>query len=263
MAEFRDYKRYTTDPRWAAIYIDYQKKYAANARESDKRSAQLVKAASERMRMDRPARILDIGCSTGNFLRHLRAVLPTAELTGGDLMVPHLDECRKDQALKGIQFEEMDILEIPKGRFDIIVANAVSVYFDNHDYERAAKSIAAALPIGGVFVAFELIFPGDKSRRIIEPSDAHPEGLKVELRAKSFVQSAFEQAGMHDFDHVPWEMPIDLPKPIANGTDADLISWTELDETTNRRLLWRGIDPKTRWYQPWSHIVTRKCSSRG
>lgn len=258
--EFRDYKRYVTDERWAAIYSDYQKKYAVEPRESDKVSARLVREAVAMMALKRPPRILDIGCSTGNFLRLLKATMPHADLTGGDLMIAHQEQCKRDGTLEGIDFELMDILDLPKNRpFDVIVANAVNVYFDPLDYERAAKSIRAALAPYGAFVAFELVFPGNKERRVIEPSDAHPEGLKVELRSQRFVTETFLNAGFSEVVMTPFEIPIDLPKPEPSGTDAELISWTETDALTGRRLLWRGIGPD-RWYQPWTHIVAKKSA---
>lgn len=256
--QFRDWQRYTTDEKWGRTYSAYQQKYKSNPRESDKKSARLVAAAIQRMDLGHRPRILDIGCSTGNFLRHLTEVLPHVELTGGDLMQGHLDECRKDPSLADVTFETMNILDLPTARpFDVITANAVTYFFDNPDYERATRAIADALVPGGFFIGFELIFPGSKSRTVIEPSDAHPEGLKVELRSEDFARRTFHEAGFDEFEHLPWEMPIDLPKPEPTGTDADLISWTEMDDLTGRRLLWRGIDPATRWYQPWAHIVAR------
>jgi SAM-dependent methyltransferase len=257
--KFRDWKRYTTDEKWDRTYSDYQQRYRDQPRESDKKSSRMVVSAVRQLGLVRPPRILDIGCSTGNFLRHLKRVLPNAELTGGDLMEGHLSECRGDPTLAGITFETMNVLELPTTKyFDVIVANAVNVYFDAPDYQKAARSLAGAIVPGGFFVGFELIFPGNKTRTIIEPSDAHPEGLKVELRALDFVNSAFLEAGFHSLEYTPWEMPIDLPKPQATGTDAELISWTETDDLTGRRLLWRGIDPQTRWFQPWSHFITRR-----
>ena len=101
--------------------------------------------------LDHRPRILDIGCSTGNFLRHLKRLNINADLIGGDLMEPHLELCRTNPALAGVSFEVMDVFKIPTDQpFDIITANAVNVYFAPELYGQALQSIAGALRPGGV-----------------------------------------------------------------------------------------------------------------
>jgi SAM-dependent methyltransferase len=257
-AGFRDWKRYVTDDRWSEIYSDYQQRYVNNPRESDRKSAYLARLALLESGV-RSARILDIGCSTGNFLRHLRRVIPAAALYGGDLMEKHLEECRSAPDLRDIEFTRMDILALPNGNpFDVIVANAVSVYFDKPEYELACRSICAALKPGGTFIGFELVFPGDKEQQFVEPSDAHPEGLKLELRSEDFVVAAFKKAGFAECTVSPFDIPIDLPprESTQEEPDAHLYSRTERDPITNRRLLWRGP-----LFQPWAHICARRDST--
>ena len=254
-AKFRDYKRYVTDQEWAKIYSDYQNRYAINPRESDKVSAALVaQAIAERQPFAWKPRVLDIGCSTGNFLRHLNRVLPDAALSGGDLMALVIDKCRTDPTLEGISFEIMDVFAIPNRlQFDAIVANAVNVYFEPDEYLRALKSISAALHAGGTYIAYEWVFPREREQRHIEKSQAHPEGLKFWFRSEDFIQRVFREAGFAEVSVIPFEIPIDLPKPIPNGTDADLATYTVIDPVTNRRLMYRGD-----LYQPWAHIVARR-----
>lgn len=256
MEEFRDYKRYVSDPDWARTYSAYQKKYEVNPRESDKKSARLVLAALRDMPdLGRPPRILDIGCSTGNFLRHLRRLVPNAEFVGGDLMAPVVEECRNDPGLAGIAFEVMDIFDIPAELpFDVIVANAVTYLFEPAEFEKVSASFAKALSPGGAYVGYELTFPGDRERRVIEKSQGHPEGLKMILRAEDFVRSTFVAVGFDDVDIQPFDIPIDLPKPEPTGTDADLMTYTVRDAVTGRRLMYRGD-----LFQPWAHIVARKA----
>jgi SAM-dependent methyltransferase len=91
--DFLDYRRYVKKTEWAAKYSAYQKKYAVEPRESDKKSARLVVSALHQMQLSWKPRILDIGCSTGNFLAHLQRLCREAdistELIGGELIVPH------------------------------------------------------------------------------------------------------------------------------------------------------------------------------
>jgi SAM-dependent methyltransferase len=260
MTEFRDYKRYVSDPDWARTYSAYQKKYQVNPRESDKKSARLVMAALRDMpELRRPARILDIGCSTGNFLRHLRELVPDAELVGGDLMAPVVEECRNNPGLAGIAVQVMDVFNIPPSPpFDVIVANAVNVYFEPDEYRQALSSISRALRPGGVFVAYEWVFEDQRERRIVEKSDGHPEGLKFWFRSDGFVRSALAATGFDDVDIQTFDIPIDLPKPQPTGTDADLMTYTVRDAVTGRRLMYRGD-----LFQPWAHIVARKAHAAG
>jgi SAM-dependent methyltransferase len=260
MPEYRDYKSYYSDPDWARTYSAYQKRYEVNPRESDKKSARLVLAALRDMpERGRPPRILDIGCSTGNFLRHLRRLLPDVEFVGGDLMTRTVEECRSNPELAGISFATMDILDIPaEPPFDVIVANAVTYLFESAEFERACASFARALKPGGVYVGYEMIFPGNREMRVIEKSKGHPEGWKLMLRAEDFVRSSFFAAGFDDVDIQPFDIPIDLPKPEPTGTDADLVTYTVRDAVTGRRLMYRGD-----LFQPWAHIVARKARRAG
>lgn len=255
VAEFRDYKTYVTDPKWAVTYSDYQKRYAITPRESDKVSAKFVRRALD---MKRPLpwqpRILDIGCSTGNFLRHLKRIVPGAALYGGDLMAPVIEECRADPTLAGMTFDIMDVFDIPNRiGYDTIIANAVNVYFEPDEYLRALRSIAAALRHDGTYIAYEWVFPRDKEQRHVEVSQGHPEGLKFWFRAENTVRYLMLEAGFTDIEIIPFDIPIDMPKPIQNGTDADLATYTVIDPVTHRRLMYRGD-----LYQPWAHIVARK-----
>jgi SAM-dependent methyltransferase len=256
---FRDYRRYVTDERWARQYSDYQKRYVIEPRESDKKSARLVLSALREMRRRKP-RILDIGCSTGNFLALLQKLCRDAEmaadLTGGDLMVPAIEECRANPALAGIQFEVMDVFDLPTILpFDVIVANAVTYLFDREQFRRVCASIANALRPGGRYVGYELVFPGDKEERVVEKSNGHPEGLQLMLRSETFVRASLGAVGFEDVEVVRFDIPIDLPKPEPNGTDADLITYTVRDAVTGQRLMYRGA-----LYQPWAHIEVRKAS---
>jgi SAM-dependent methyltransferase len=247
----RDYQTYVTDRRWYEIYSRYQQKYAVNPRESDKKLTRLLVSA---LRGIRAPRILDIGCSTGNLLRLLKAALPQADLTGGDLMAPVIDECRGNPALTGMAFDVMDVFALPKDRpFDAIIANAVCVYFEQDEYTRALTSIAQAMKPEGVYLAYEWVFPGAREQRIVENSDAHPEGLKFWFRAEDKLRIAASHAGFSELDVIPFDIPIDLPRPSPTGTDADLMTYTQLDPVTSRRLMYRGTH-----YQPWCHILARK-----
>ncbi len=255
MAEFRDYKKYTSDPSWAKTYSDFQRRYFENPKESDKKIARLLLAALREMRLGgRPPRILDLGCSTGNLLRHLKAYDLVADLNGYDLMAAAIENCRRDRSLDGINFEVVDVLDLPANpQFDVITMNSVTYLFDDEKYSRLAVRLAEALSPRGVFIGYEMVFPGDRQEVHIEKSIGHPEGLRIIQRSEKNTVSAFIEAGFADIEIMPFEIPIDMPKPAPNGTDDDLTTYTVRDDKTNRRLMYRGP-----MYQPWSHIVARK-----
>ena len=174
-------------------------------------------------------------------------------------MAPIVEECRNNPDLAGIAFETMDIFDIPaEVPFDVIVANAVTYLFEPEEFEWVSASFAKALSPGGAYVGYELVFPGGREKRVIEKSQAHPEGLKMILRAEDFVGSSFVAAGFDDVDIQPFDIPIDLPKPEPTGTDADLVTYTVRDAVTNRRLMYRGD-----LFQPWAHIVAHKARPAG
>jgi SAM-dependent methyltransferase len=251
----RDHKNYVTDQTFAAAYAEYQDKYADNPRESDKRTAQLVLQSLRALQpMDHRPRILDIGCSTGNFLRHLKRLNINADLIGGDLMESHLDICRKNPALAGVSFQTMDVLDLPVDRpFDIITANAVNQMFDLHEYKQAMKSIGRALMPGGWFIAYEFVHNDLAERKIVETSKWHPDGLAIWFRSHAFVTLALKEADFYFADITPFDIGIDLPKPVPGSIEAQTLVTHTIKTDSGSRLLMRGA-----LNQPWAHIVARK-----
>jgi SAM-dependent methyltransferase len=178
MENFRDYKDYTTNDEWSKFYLKYQQKYQDNPRECDKKMAMLVQKAIKQSNMLNPS-ILDIGCSTGNFLLLLQNVLQNADLHGGDLMSSAIENCRNNIKLNNIKFSVVDVFDIPeKSEYDIITAIAVNVYFEPDEYIESLQSICRSLKPGGWFIAYEWVSIDDKEQRIVEKSHGHPNGLK-------------------------------------------------------------------------------------
>lgn len=242
------YSQYVSDKGMIGAYCDYQKKYKDEPRESDKVTLSLVKTASAgRTNVS----ILDIACSTGNFLRHLRTHIPSANLTGADLSIDFIEQCKMDSQLSSIKFEVADMLKLPEiGHFDIITATAVTYLFDWADYRSALKSIVDALKPGGSYIGFEFVNPFTvQDMTIIETNDWNPDGLTLRIRPMKKVEQAMKDAGFESVDFKPFVLPIDLPH---NGFDADIITYTRKDEH-GERLAFRGA-----LFQPWCHFVARK-----
>jgi ubiquinone/menaquinone biosynthesis C-methylase UbiE len=72
-----------------------------------------------------PARILDVGCGTGEISERLLELFPDASLIGIDLEVKHLERARQRSARFGgrAQFEKGDALQlpVPDASFDLVV----------------------------------------------------------------------------------------------------------------------------------------------
>lgn len=248
----KEYLGSTTD-----LYNVYQQRYAGNPRESDKVLIGLIaKAVAPRVRGGDKVSLLDIGCSTGNFLYHLRNALPALDLTGGDLAPGAVEACRADPKLAGIRFEVMDILDLPANRFDVVVANAATYFFDYTQYERTMASIACALKRNGHFLSFEFLHPHQQDIHIVERSRSHPDGLDLYFRPYHLAEAMLNRHGFSNVEFHPFAIPIDLPKGVTytdNQTGfEDLNSYTVKTES-GERLLFRGT-----LFQPWCHLVAQK-----
>jgi hypothetical protein len=60
------------------------------------------------------------------------------------------------------------------------------------------------------------------------------------LRSEEFVTRSLKDEGFSDVEVTQFDIPIDLHKPVPNGTDADLMTYTVRDDITGRRLMYRG-----------------------
>ncbi|MBM4135117.1 MAG: class I SAM-dependent methyltransferase [Nitrospira sp.] len=239
-------------------YNVYQKRYTEEPREGDKILIQLVRdAASKRLGAGDQVALLDVGCSTGNFLLHLKRAVPGLNLVGCDLAVSAIESCRRNPALAGIQFEVMGIFDLPRDRFDIIVTNAATYFFDYAQYEQAIASIGLALKRGGRWFSFEFVHPYEQDIHIVEKSRSHPRGLNLYFRPFSVVKQILEKRGFTGVHFLPFAIPIDLAKGVVFTDNCDgeeeLNTYTVKTES-GQRMLFRGT-----LFQPWCHLTAVKA----
>jgi len=256
MSKKYTYKEYTSSDTLYKKYSVYQARYADNIRESDRVLINMVKDIVQNSEPLKQT-LLDIGCSTGNLLDNIRQSAPDVKLTGGDLMANVIAECKQNKSLAGIDFKIMDILNLPdSAKFDIIVANAVSVYFEENEYDRAIKSVSGALEPDGWFIGFEWIHEFRQALKITETSRSHPDGLTIFFRPMEFIEGVLKKHGFADIQFRPFQIPIDLKKGQTYGNNEDgfedLNSYTVKMEE-NKRMLFRGA-----LFQPWCHFMARK-----
>jgi SAM-dependent methyltransferase len=240
------YLDYTGDAAHMQQYREYQQKYASKLRESDRVTLDLIR---ERLPSG-TGKLIDLGCSTGNMLRHLRHALPQLQLCGGDLVGSIIEENRAAKDLAGIEFRELDMLSYAFGpEFDIVLTNAALMFFDDAQFERSIVQAARALKPGGHLVTFDLFSQYDQEITVVERSHLHPQGLKFSFRSHRVVGAALDKAGLVDPRFRFFSMPFDLPKP---SEAKDVTSYTE-QTTDGRRLSFRGS-----LFQPWCHLTARK-----
>jgi len=239
------YDHYVKDDAFLTTYNEYQKRYATQVPERDKVILRIIAKAMG----GRAGALLDIGCSTGNLILHAKRLFSNIQFVGGELAESSLKEARGNPDLEGVRFEVMDMLDL-RGTYDVIVANAVAVYFGYDEYEAAMRSIAKALKPGGTYIAFEWLHPfADQDLTIIEKSVTHPEGLKIHFRPIAKVKAILESCGFSSIAFEPFEIPIDLPFP---GYTGDVATYTRTTDD-GARLQFRGT-----LFQPWCHLSAEK-----
>lgn len=243
------YDDYIKNEAFLTYYNAYQEKYIEQMRESDKVIVNLVQdTLSKHDSAKGPLRLLDIGCSTGNLLLHLKKLFPSLELVGGELAESSLEACRNNPKLSGISFERLDMLDLGyEAEFDIIIANAVAVYFYWEEYAKAARSCGRALKKGGTYIAFEWLHPFRcQDITINETSLGHPNGLRICFRPMPMVASVFENSGFENIQFLPFDLPIELPQ---SGIDDEVVTYT-IKAQDGRNMAFRGA-----LFQPWCHLT--------
>src|SRR5918995_443641 len=88
-------------------YLDYQERYAVEPRRTDVRLIELIeRECDSRPAADgnRPLKLLDLGCSSGNLLYHLRNRLPRLQYTGADVFPGIIEHCSQNPRLAGMDF---------------------------------------------------------------------------------------------------------------------------------------------------------------
>lgn len=237
------YGTYSQDERHMARYRDYQARYSSRVRESDR-------VLIEWLRESLPAgatELLDVGCSTGNLLVHLRRELPDLRLSGIDLSAETIAANAANADLSEIRFETADIVRADiEGVYDVITCNAIFFSLDDDELGAALGNLRRALAPGGQLFAFDWFHPHeDQHLTIVERSREFPDGLRITARPENRMRSLMQAAGFGSVEFRPFSMPFDLERP---GDPSDVTTYT-VATADSRRLSFRGA-----LFQPWSHM---------
>jgi SAM-dependent methyltransferase len=243
------YQDYVGDAAFLTEYNEYQQRYADGIRESDKVIVAMVGERVDNRKKER-LKILDIGCSTGNLLLHLKRAVPDADYIGGDLAQSSLRVCRQNRKLEGVTFHQMDVLDLPCGAFDIIIVNAVLYLFDDAQLFSAMISIFNGLKTGGQVIVYDFAHPFKHQNVIInETSRMHPHGLRICFRSMESIEKTAKAAGFKRVVFRSFDLPIDLAMP---GYDEEVVTYT-VPRQDGSRMMFRGV-----LYQPWCHMIIEK-----
>lgn len=240
---------YPKNDSYMEKYVEYQKKYANRIRESDK---VIIRLIGSKYNPSDSFSLLDIGCSTGNLLRHIKTSFPYSNLTGGDLSEKQIEVCTGDNNLKDINFAVLDVTNIePDLEFDIVVANAIFMGLTDDKVGRAASSIYRVLKPGGILILFDFLHPWNQELQIIERSQYLPSGYLFHYRSFGRVADLLgENQLFKNFQFIPFEIPIDLEVPEFGSPN--LQTYT-VNSASGNRIQFRGV-----LSQPWCHMVAEK-----
>lgn len=250
MSTTASYQQYVANDQHMKEYSNYQKRYATKLRESDRVIIELIQGIVDKNENGRPLTLLDIGCSTGNLLLHLKQMLPGLSLVGGDLARDVIEECKQNLELQGIEFCQLDVTQLSMDRkFDFVVANAVLGVLDEDEFDEAIKCIANALNDNGFLLVFDWFHPFEQQLTISEKSACIPNGLTWRARGFDRVEQCLVKHGLTDATFTPFFMGFDLEQP----TDRLSIQTYTVRTDAGKRLSFRGA-----FCQPWCHLAVQK-----
>jgi ubiquinone/menaquinone biosynthesis C-methylase UbiE len=239
-------------------YLEYQKRYSDTPRRSDAFLIHLIESSIQ-SKLSNPQfnfelselSLIDIGCSTGNFLFHLRRCLPNIKYSGADVFPSIIEFCRSDSRLDGIEFCQLDVRNMPQTQpsYDMIVVNAVLHRFDKCTLRKCIKGLYHLLKPKGTLFLFEFFHEFDQEVEIIEQQSTHPEGARLHFWSYRTIEEMLEQHGFSEVEFHPFKIDIDLPKP-KNPNDTSTYT---LKTDAQERLQLRGSI-----LMPWCHLAAQK-----
>jgi ubiquinone/menaquinone biosynthesis C-methylase UbiE len=118
-----------------------------------------------RGRDQRRARLLDVACGTGRFLRDVRLAYPALQLTGLDLSASYLDEARRHLGnLRPVGWlaANAEAIPLPDASQDIVTTIFLFHELPGEVRRRVAAEMARVLRPGGLLVFIDSLQMGDR-----------------------------------------------------------------------------------------------------
>lgn len=107
-----------------------------------------------------PREILDVGCGSGFFTRHVADVMPAAGVTGLDIDAPRIAYARSHSTKKNIRFKLGDMASMPfaDNSFDLVFCRFVLVH--RKEATASLREMARVTRPGGYVAAYDMIHDG-------------------------------------------------------------------------------------------------------
>src|SRR3546814_9775927 len=102
-----NHEHYVRDETFLSYYNDYQARWRDRIAERDHAMIDLIA-----LHTWGKGTLLDIGCSTGNLLQHVRQAFPNLRLTGGELAESSLHTAKGNPSLASVDLRRMNMLDI-------------------------------------------------------------------------------------------------------------------------------------------------------
>jgi SAM-dependent methyltransferase len=243
------YLEAVVDEHFANGYSEYQKRYALTVSERDKALIERVERIA--LKEKRELNILDVGCSTGNFLLHLNRHLKDHKLHGIDLDRNVIEGCKRNPDLRGIDFSVLDMLYLSSDQmYDVVIMSGSLMFFTREEFKVAIKNIAQCVKPGGSLISFDYFHPFEQEVSISMTSlvTTNPKDLTIYFREFSFVTKLLKEAGMEDVSFTPFHLSFDRLPP---EDFSDTTSYT-VQRDDGKRMCFRGVI-----YQPWCILEAR------
>ncbi len=184
-------------------------------------------------RISRGARLLDIGCASGDFLRYTHIKLPEVSLSGMDVFQPLLDEAQK--RLPDAEFFSGDMnadeLDYSGDPFQAVTMLGVLSIFSSENW---ISNFASLVGRGGYGLIFGMVnpYPYDVFVNLRNADGEYEHGWNS-WSART-LQDRFEDLGFSvEVEH--WTPPVSIDRK----PDEPLRSWTE-DLANGERLIVNG-----------------------
>lgn len=229
-----------------ADYLAYQARYRDVPRESDRVLIELVSG-----RVSEGGRVLDVGCSTGNLLRHLCVERSDLSLTGSDIDLGAVT--RVPATFPVIVWDVTQPSPWTPVPFDAITLNAVLYCLDDQQAAAALNNIFRLLRPGGTLFVFDLLHTWQQRLTITEESKRYGKHT-LHIRPYTLLQRLATEAGFGTAEFLPYLARPAHPR-YANEPDDphDLTSWTFDSRREGHAVIFRGG-----LAQPWCHALLRK-----
>jgi len=249
----KKFEVFKKDTEFNLKYINYQKKYQKNIRESDKKLIEKINFLKQKDAKFK-YRILDVGCSTGNLLYHIKSLFPDLSLSGLDFEPVVIDSCKLDSNLNDIKFTVGSSLEMGhlfSENFNIIILNATVVHMNDKEFSKTISEAFKILTPGGSLMMFDYFNPFDQNVEIIERSSyGSGQGIPLYFKSYNLTKSILLEAGFDNIEFNPFLMPFDLP---FNKDDHNNLSTYTLKTDSGDRISMRGS-----LFQPWCHVYSTR-----